>query len=150
MSEQIISKQCSKCKQIKPLSEFYKDKSKRDGFYSSCTLCHSAQSRKYQKSAKGKASQKKRYLKWQRSQKGKIYSTNYTKFNSNKCRVRRMVNDAVKRHRMLPANHWDCVCCGRKAQEYHHKNYSFVNAFDVSPICIPCHRLLHVALSLSG
>lgn len=32
-------KQCSKCKEVKSLDEYYSDKQKRDGLYSSCKIC---------------------------------------------------------------------------------------------------------------
>lgn len=31
---------CSKCKQLKELSEFYKNKTKKDGYSGLCRLCH--------------------------------------------------------------------------------------------------------------
>ncbi len=39
MSEPIQTKQCSKCKQIKPIMQFSKDKQKRDGLCSHCKEC---------------------------------------------------------------------------------------------------------------
>ncbi len=40
--EPITQKPCSKCKIIKPLSEFYNDKRSADGKYSSCKTCRKA------------------------------------------------------------------------------------------------------------
>jgi hypothetical protein len=34
-----MSKQCTKCKEIKPLTEFFKDKYFKDGYYSKCKVC---------------------------------------------------------------------------------------------------------------
>lgn len=33
-------KKCTTCKQFKPISEFYKDAHRRDGYYNSCKQCH--------------------------------------------------------------------------------------------------------------
>ena len=38
-------KKCTKCGVEKPLSEFNKNKSKKDGFQSSCKICHRLQSK---------------------------------------------------------------------------------------------------------
>lgn len=34
-----MTKTCTKCKQEKPLTEYQRDKSKKDGYYSSCKAC---------------------------------------------------------------------------------------------------------------
>lgn len=39
MSETIISKTCYKCKQVKSLEEFYKDRTKPDGLEARCKAC---------------------------------------------------------------------------------------------------------------
>ena len=33
------TKQCTKCKEVKPVSEFYKDKAKKDGLRPQCKEC---------------------------------------------------------------------------------------------------------------
>lgn len=40
---------CTKCNVEKELSEFYKDKSKKDGLSSSCKECKTAQNKAYMK-----------------------------------------------------------------------------------------------------
>lgn len=47
MTDDIIHKTCSKCKANLPLSEFNKDKSKRDGLRSSCKACKKSNNRAY-------------------------------------------------------------------------------------------------------
>ena len=37
-----MKKICTKCKENKPLEEYYKDKNKEDGRYSACKKCHNA------------------------------------------------------------------------------------------------------------
>ena len=54
------TKACSKCKRELPISEFYKDKSKKDGLCNQCKNCMNESVKKYQKSTAGKDS-KKRY-----------------------------------------------------------------------------------------
>jgi len=44
-------KVCSKCKEVKSILDFYKDKKNKDGLYSQCKDC----AKKYSQSSKGKA-----------------------------------------------------------------------------------------------
>lgn len=80
MAEQIITKKCSKCKEIKPLSEFYKNRSKKDGYHFDCKICqkHYRQTdkgkkvqKRYLQSDKGKVSRRKIIKRYERSQKGR-------------------------------------------------------------------------------
>ena len=49
-------KVCSKCKQAKPISEFYLRKDRRPGLYHAwCRSCHAEGSREYQRSDRGRA-----------------------------------------------------------------------------------------------
>jgi hypothetical protein len=47
-------KRCSKCKEIKPVTEFYKDKYKADGLTSQCKSCCDIRDKKYHSKNKGK------------------------------------------------------------------------------------------------
>ena len=47
MAESIQTKQCTKCKQIKLISEFYKDKTRKDGYCSRCKQCRTRSSQLY-------------------------------------------------------------------------------------------------------
>jgi len=101
MPEPTITKQCTKCKQIKPLGEFHKRSSSSDGYRCACKQCrkkdqvtwyeekggraykkryrqteqgkevHRRESRKYRQSKKGKISQKRGRLKYDKTEKGK-------------------------------------------------------------------------------
>jgi hypothetical protein len=46
-SESVIEKACSKCQEIKPLSEFHRSASSRDGRTSRCRTCRSENARTY-------------------------------------------------------------------------------------------------------
>lgn len=108
MSDKIISKRCSKCKKIKPISEFNKDSHSRDGFRSECRTCQSKYNKKYYQTERGKAIKKcyiqseqgkairKRYLqsekrrsakkRYQQSEKGKATQKRYTQSKKGKAR----------------------------------------------------------------
>lgn len=82
MSESIITKKCSHCKKIKPISEFYKNRVTKDGFSNQCKICCIKNQKLYRQSPKGKAVQKR----YKQSEKGKIsnkrYSTSQTRRNT--------------------------------------------------------------------
>ncbi len=42
-------KRCTKCKKIKPLTEFYKDKNAKDGHMCRCKVCRDEATKNYQK-----------------------------------------------------------------------------------------------------
>ena len=86
MSETIITKPCSKCKQVKPLSGFYKNRAKKDNLQTECKICCNINIRKYQQTAKGKEilrvgqkkyRQSRAFKEYQQSDKGKKSARKY-------------------------------------------------------------------------
>ena len=75
MSTEIITKTCFKCKQEKPVSEFYKYKSRNNSCFSSCKTCYNAHAVAYHKTEIGKKAQ----AKWKNSEAGKLYMKEYIK-----------------------------------------------------------------------
>lgn len=61
--EKIESKVCSKCREIKPLTEFHKDNGIKDGHSSWCKKCTRENRIKYQKTPRGKFTARKAQLK---------------------------------------------------------------------------------------
>lgn len=62
MTDDIIHKDCSKCGRNLPLSEFTKDRHRKDGLNSRCRDCVNANSRRYNKNNRAKiAARKKAY-----------------------------------------------------------------------------------------
>jgi 3-oxoacyl-[acyl-carrier-protein] synthase III len=63
------SKACTKCLEVKPLSDFYKDKSKKDGFRAGCKKCVYQQNTEWRKEnpefiRKANKKQRKKYNEW--------------------------------------------------------------------------------------
>jgi len=82
MSETIVTKRCSKCKEIKPLSEFHKHSRYKYGVRSCCKDCANQQNVIYGKSDKGK----KAKLKYKKSDKGRQSENRYRQSEKSKRR----------------------------------------------------------------
>ena len=167
MSEQIVTKRCSHCKQVKPLSEFTISRTGKFGRHNQCKICkritqkrfrQSEKSvvyqKKYSKNIKAKAC-KKRYA---QSEKGKAAQRRYLRSEKGKAKKVEMVNrwrvahpehrkaqTAVKRaieKGILPElDSIRCHYCRAQAQEYHHhKGYAKEHQLDVIPVCKICHN----------
>jgi hypothetical protein len=156
-------KACTKCKEIKPLTDFYKAKRNIDGRKSWCKICEIEYSRQYQKTPKGKdvarryaASEKgkermrkfdkspkgrKKHSRYNRSEKGRAYDKLSKKRHPLKTKARTAVNNAIKAGKLPLAKTLVCKSCGNPAEEYHHFNgYNPENWLVVEPMCIQCHR----------
>ena len=78
MAEQIIFKQCSKCKgDPKPLSDFQRRKDSKDGHRNDCKICRYKYEIEYSQTEKGKAVRKKALLRYDKSDKGKATHKRY-------------------------------------------------------------------------
>lgn len=66
----MVMKQCSTCKVSKPFNDFYRDKTKSDGYAYCCKPCK-------KKNPRNKEKAKARYEKWRESDKGRVYFKAY-------------------------------------------------------------------------
>lgn len=160
MAETIISKRCSKCKEIKPITEFYKNRSTKDGCHSWCKSCdeiwqkqyrqsgHRERKRVYQASNKGRATRKKyrkEYRKkYRQTEKGKLAQIRTGKRHRlrwpKRRKARKAITNAIATGKIPPASSLQCSC-GNPAKEYHHhKGYEPEHQLDVIPVCKKCHK----------
>jgi len=134
----IQMKTCSKCKETKPLSEFYKDKSRKDGCSNKCIICQ----REYYQSKQYKLAQK-RYC---QSKKGKVTRRSSVKrFYINhpeRFKAKDAVKYAIATGKITPAKKLNCTC-GKQVEQYHHWSYLPEYWFDVQPVCRDCHIKMH-------
>lgn len=153
MSETIQTKRCSKCKNLKPFSEFYKDGTKKNGRRSQCIICGKIylQTNKCKKAARDRAAKRARSIEGQENM--KIYrqsgkgkkaqrrrTSRYENKNPHKIKARTEVKKAIINNKLPHPTTLQCSC-GEQAQQYHHhKGYSPEYWLDVVPICIKCHR----------
>jgi hypothetical protein len=73
-----MSKKCTKCGEVKPLSDFYKNATYKDGFVSKCKICHVKQTTEnYKKKPEINESNKKRYFKNINAERNRDYKRKY-------------------------------------------------------------------------
>lgn len=163
MPEIIIPKRCSQCKQIKPLTDYSKNRNAKDGHQYQCKICRKVICRVFQQSVKGqiyhreyfrKYSKCEKYLKYLKSEKRRKVRKKYGqsvkckqmrkkhyKANFIKYQARHSVGHAIRNNKLSRPNTLPCYYCENKAKEYHHhKGYDPENWLDVVPVCIPCHN----------
>ena len=93
-------KKCSKCKIEKELTEFYKDKAKKDGLRSDCKSCQKASHKAYREANKEKIKAKKKA--YREANKDKIkayYEANKDKIKAQIKAYRESNKDKIKAYR---------------------------------------------------
>ncbi len=160
MSKLIVTKQCGTCKEIKPISEFRKNRCR-------CKSCDAAYAARYAQTEQGKKARKRGYQKWQRSEKGKRVAARHnkrwsstkrgkdlnrksakTRYHKNKkinpqmVKARYIISNAVQAKKLKRSSEYSCVICNSKqARGYHHVDYN--RPFLVFPMCRLCHNYIH-------
>lgn len=163
-------KQCSKCKEWKELSEFYRANNKKSGYFSQCKKCANEARKGYDRSEilkKYNSSEKGRIARsqYEKTEKGKIAKKRYRQSeigreierkNSAAYKIRYpdrakahyVVKDMVKMGKIPPAKMLPCDICGNAACHYHHyKGYEKEHWLDVIPLCQQCHINIHKAMA---
>jgi len=91
------NKICNICKQSKNISEFHRDKTKKDGFKKNCKICRKKESSKYYKNniSKIKVQQKKYYL----ENKEEYYKRNKKHKENNNAKIKEYFKKYNKKNR---------------------------------------------------
>ncbi len=128
MSEPIITKTCSKCKESKALSEFQKNLARKDSKQDYCKICQNVVNKAYRQSLKGK--KKINHL-----------ARLYRKHNPNRWKAMNAVNHAVRGGKLPPVKTLKCHLCFNLAEQYHHYlSYKPQHWLNILPVCKKCHR----------
>lgn len=124
------TKKCSRCGEIKPLSEFYKNKRHKDGLHSNCKKCHTS---------------------WTTKEQHQAYYRTWAKNHPEAVKKHRA--DAHNRERfggqkdyILNRDNFQCQLCGSTADlMVHHKdeNNDNHNALNLVTVCKACHMKKH-------
>ncbi len=129
MAKTVITKNCSACKQIKPLSEFYKHSGTNDGYQNYCKVCGLEYGKKHSQTESRKTYQKG-------------YIKEYRICHPAQHKAKDAVNHAVRDGKIPPVNTLQCSC-GKQAEHYHHPSYAPEHRLDIVAVCIPCHKIAH-------
>ena len=153
-------KTCATCRELRALSEFYRDRSRRDGLTRECRTCDAARHRRRwrhnrermrakarQRYAANIAENRKIGAERRRSERGKAINRlavkRYQDRNQEKRAAHIAVRSAIRSGILAPAK--TCAmtdmggCSGRV--EFHHPDYS--KQLDVIPLCVEHHAAAH-------
>lgn len=143
------SKKCSKCKNIKLLSEFHRHASYRDGLQYNCKECR----REYAKADVGKPSKIKYAAKYAKSDAGKLSQARYRKSDAGKLSYAKYnAANPIKRKAQNALTHavesgkitrsLVCEeCPSTRRIEAHHNDYAL--PLEVRWLCSICHMAWH-------
>ncbi len=150
----MTTKQCGKCKQVKPISEFYRHC--RDGYQSMCKECKRGFARIYNRTPKRREYNKQFY--------DKLKEQGYYKDYSQRPDVKKRQAEHMKQYAQDPKYRarfqarWyarrmtekgiieqqPCALCGEDDSQRHHPNYD--QPLYIVWVCVQCHRKLHIKM----
>lgn len=136
-------KECSRCKTIKPLTEYYTRKDGWDGYQVWCKACMIELSRA--KTLENSEKSQEYWKRYRESHREVAIQRNreYRAKHKDRVRVALKLQWAIQSGKMPPAKELTCKACGKPAQDYHHPDYS--KPLEVVPLCKSCHRRIHGA-----
>lgn len=139
----MIQKECYSCKMYKPLTEFYVNRSMKDGHLNICKVCRKKQvQERYYKSEnrnKLKAYEKKRFQTEERKLKALEYQRKHRQeTNPEKYIARNAVNNAVRDGKLIKE---PCEVCKDPNSQGHHTDYN--KPLEVTWLCFRHHRKAH-------
>jgi len=127
-----MMKVCKKCKEEKPVTEFYKHVTNLDGLYGVCKECHNTKCFGYHKKNRNQYLKKKRIY-------NKKYGTEmkrkHRENNPEKVKARNMVTRAIQKGIL---KRQPCEECGEIKSEAHHDDYS--KQLEVRWLCEKHHK----------
>lgn len=139
-------KQCSKCKIVKPYSDYNRDASKPDGFYSSCKPCKLMKDYEWGKRNPEKvaAIQKKHNQTPKGRAKAIRAAQAYKEAHHEKYLAHKAVQQKVSRGTIVkPEKCESCSIEGLQLEGHHYNGYLGVHRFEVRWLCRKCHRKMH-------
>lgn len=136
-------KQCSICKQLKPLEEYHRNKRQKDGRDCRCRCCKNQLGRTlYHADPDRKEriiSRVKEYQHGPGRIKANATKSAYHTRHAKKRSAHNAVRNAVKRGELIRG---PCECCGELKVVGHHDDYD--RPLDVRWLCERCHKAWHL------
>lgn len=135
-------KNCFKCKENKPLSDFYKHKAMTDGHLNKCKDCTKRDTRRHRAlrfDYYSKYDQKRYQEDGERRKKQNIHGRKWREKHPKAYKAQTAVSNAVRDGRLLKE---PCLFCGAEKNIHaHHNDYS--KPLDVVWLCAKCHHRMH-------
>lgn len=136
-------KKCTKCKGIKPFSEFSNNSKTKDGYSCHCKKCHHEYCLKNRESNR----ERQRRYRSKNPDKAKENNKRYRENQKTKTTAQSKVNLSV-RDGLIGRSEKCFWCRSESSTEGHHLSYN--DPFDVVWLCKPCHRILHFSKQEDG
>ena len=139
----IRSKECFKCKAVRPLEEFYKHPKMPDGHVNKCKECNKndVTANRNKNIEKFRAYDRQRGKIPERAKASQEISAAWRKADSRRTRAHSAVTRAIKKGVLVRS---PCVRCGETKSLAHHEDYD--KPLDVMWLCQPCHKQRHKEL----
>lgn len=138
------TKQCFKCGEVKPLSEFYKHKKMADGHLNKCKSCAKSDVSLHRELniEKVRAYDRARQYEPKRQQGLMAYQKRHRANNPKKYKAHTALLNAVRDGKIdRPTK---CEVCGTECVPHgHHWSYEKENWLDVCWVCVNCHLDIH-------
>jgi hypothetical protein len=141
----ISSKECFKCKTVKPLEDFYKHQMMADGHLNKCKDCTKSDSTEN----RNKNIERIREYDRERAKnpERKAYNLSimqaWRREDPRRQRAHSLVSRAIKKALLVRA---PCCRCGSERSLAHHEDYD--KPLDVIWLCQPCHKQRHKEIDL--
>lgn len=144
-TSKIETKICYRCKKIKPITEFHKNKNSKDGFYCYCKECCSELCKEYYKNSKDYREERKKYSKKRKQKINKIIKEIKLKSGCKICGYNKCP-DALEFHHINPEVKENKLCRIKSCNK--EKILNLISKCQI--LCANCHRELHWKLNLIG
>jgi len=139
------SKECFKCKTIKPLNEFYKHSQMADGYLNKCKECNKKDSinNRNAKIDYYRAYDLKRAKEPERYEAAAAISTAWRQQDKKRMKCHNAVTRAIRSGKLIRQ---PCIRCGNEKSLAHHEDYE--QPLLVMWLCQPCHKQRHKEILL--
>lgn len=136
----VRSKECFKCKTVKPLDEFYKHGQMADGHLNKCKECtkNDANRHRQENLEKVREYDKQRAKRPERVKQNLEVNRAWRKADKRRQVAHSAVARALRAGKLLPA---PCERCGCEKSLAHHEDYD--KPLEVVWLCQPCHKQRH-------
>jgi hypothetical protein len=139
------SKECFKCKIIKPLNEFYKHSQMSDGYVNKCKSCNKndVKNNRKEKIDYYRAYDLKRAKEPERYKNASAISAAWRADDKRRTKCHNAVARAIRSGKLIRK---PCILCGNEKSLAHHEDYD--EPLLVMWLCQPCHKQRHKEILL--